>query len=99
MDIDRIAADSLVAAEVAAVVNAKPSISGRYPNLGPEVLVNAGIPLVDNVGEEIFDEARDGMRLRIDDGVIYRDDVEITRGERFDTETVAKAMADARDGI
>ncbi len=99
MDIDRIAADSLVAAGVAAVVNAKPSISGRYPNLGPEVLVNAGIPLVDNVGEEIFDEARDGMRLRIDGGVIYRDDVEIARGERFDPETVAKAMADARDGL
>src|SRR5699024_3344471 len=31
--------------------------------------------------------------------VIYRDDVEIARGERFDPETVAKAMADARDGL
>ncbi|HIV57066.1 MAG TPA: hypothetical protein H9902_03825 [Candidatus Stackebrandtia faecavium] len=99
MDIDRIAADSLVAAEVAAVVNAKPSISGRYPNLGPEVLVKAGIPLIDNVGEEIFDEARDGMRLRIDGGGVFRDDVEIARGEPFDADSVAKAMADARDGL
>jgi len=47
VDLDRVAADSLVAVGVAAVLNAKPSISGRYPNLGPEVLIQAGIPLVD----------------------------------------------------
>ena len=35
VDLDRVAADSLVAVGVAAVLNAKPSISGRYPNLGP----------------------------------------------------------------
>src|SRR3712207_9208165 len=39
VDIDRVAADSLVAVGVAAVLNAKPSISGRYPNLGPEVQI------------------------------------------------------------
>src|ERR687889_1546876 len=54
VDIDRVAADSLVAAGVAAVLNAKPSISGRYPNLGPEVLIQAGIPLIDDIGEELF---------------------------------------------
>src|SRR5919197_6466966 len=56
VDLDRVAADSLVATGVAAVLNAKPSISGRYPNLGPEVLIQAGIPLVDDLGEEIFNE-------------------------------------------
>src|SRR6185503_12931207 len=35
LDLDRATADALVAAEVAAVVNAAPSISGRFPNLGP----------------------------------------------------------------
>ena len=34
-DIDRVAAESLIAAGVAAVVNAGTSISGRYPNVGP----------------------------------------------------------------
>ena len=43
LDLDRITADALVEAEVAAVVNASPSISGRYPNLGPEVLVANGV--------------------------------------------------------
>src|SRR3954452_1211618 len=51
VDIDRVAADSLVAVGVAAVLNVKPSISGRYPNLGPEVLIQAGIVLVDDLGE------------------------------------------------
>src|SRR5206468_2403229 len=49
LDLDRITADALVDAEIAAVVNASPSVSGRYPNLGPEVLLinGVGIPDVD----------------------------------------------------
>ena len=46
-DLDRVAAEGLVAAGVAAVVNASASISGRYPNLGPLILIEAGIPLLD----------------------------------------------------
>src|SRR3954462_12655624 len=49
VDLDRATADALVAAGVAAVVNASPSISGRFPNLGPEALIDAGIVLVDDV--------------------------------------------------
>ena len=49
-DLDRVAAEGLVEAGVAAVVNASASISGRYPNLGPLILVEAGIPLIDHVG-------------------------------------------------
>ena len=55
VDLDRVAADSLVAVGVAAVLNAKPSVSGRYPNLGPEVLIAAGIPLLDDLGEGVFE--------------------------------------------
>ena len=40
-------AEALVACRVAAVINVAPSISGRYPNLGPEILVGAGVPLLD----------------------------------------------------
>src|SRR4051794_38100023 len=51
-DIDRVSADALVGCRVAAVVNVSASISGRYPNLGPEILISAGIPLVDGVGKD-----------------------------------------------
>ena len=54
VDVDRVSADSLVACKVAAVVNVAASTSGRYPNLGPGILVDAGIPLVDGVGKEVF---------------------------------------------
>src|SRR3954452_10073672 len=58
VDIDRVAADSLVAVGVAAVLNAKPSISGRYPNLGPRVLIQAGMPLVDDLGDVVVEQIR-----------------------------------------
>lgn len=99
VDIDRVAADSLVAARVGAVINAKPSISGRYPNLGPQVLVDAGIPVIDDVGEDIFDAVRDGAKLRVDGGVVYNGVAEVARGRRLDAEAVEIAMADAREGL
>src|ERR1700761_7094719 len=49
-DLDRVSADELIACRVAAVVNAAKSITGRDPNLGPRLLLDAGIPLVDDVG-------------------------------------------------
>ena len=53
-------------AEPAAVVNAAPSISGRYPNLGPEILVDAGIPLLDNVGADVMHTVHEGQQVRLD---------------------------------
>src|SRR3954469_21036758 len=70
VDLDRIAADSLVAVGVAAVLNAKPSISGRYPNLGPEVLIQAGITLIDDLGEELFDRIREGDLISIESDTV-----------------------------
>jgi uncharacterized membrane-anchored protein len=99
IDIDRVAADSLVAAGVSAVLNAKPSISGRYPNLGPEVLVQAGIPLVDDLGESLFERLRDGDAVRLEGDKLFRGEEPIAEGCRQDAETVAIAMADAREGL
>src|SRR3982750_2945453 len=73
VDLDRVAADSLVAAGVAAVLNAKPSVSGRYPNLGPEVLIKAGIPLLDDLGDEMFDRLREGDVVRVEDEAVLVD--------------------------
>jgi uncharacterized membrane-anchored protein len=99
VDLDRLAADSLVAVGAAAVLNAKPSISGRYPNLGPEVLLQAGIPLVDDLGEGVFDRVREGDTVRVDDNTVFLGDEPIAYGIRQDRESVAKDMADAREGL
>jgi uncharacterized membrane-anchored protein len=99
VDLDRVAADSLVAAGVAAVLNAKPSVSGRYPNLGPEVLIQAGIPLVDDLGEELFDRLREGDVVRIEGEAVFLGSEKVASGRLHDAESVAAAMADAREGL
>ncbi|GIJ22826.1 putative cytokinetic ring protein SteA [Micromonospora lutea] len=99
VDLDRVAADSLVAVGVGAVLNAKPSVSGRYPNLGPEVLISAGIPLLDDLGEGIFERIREGDTVRIEGNTVYLDDDPVAHGSLQDAESVAKAMTDAREGL
>jgi uncharacterized membrane-anchored protein len=99
VDLDRIAADSLVAAGVSAVLNVKPSISGRYPNLGPEVLVEAGIPLVDDLGDELFDRLREGETVRVEGGTVYRGEDILGQGRRQDAESIGSLMVDAREGL
>ncbi|MFG1872228.1 putative cytokinetic ring protein SteA [Micromonospora arborensis] len=99
VDLDRVAADSLVAVGVAAVLNAKPSVSGRYPNLGPEVLIAAGIPLLDDLGEGVFEQVREGDLVRIEGNTVFAGDEPVAHGSLQDAESVAKAMADAREGL
>lgn len=99
IDLDRATADALVAAEVAAVVNASPSISGRFPNLGPEVLVAAGITLVDSVGGEVLHAVKDGSKLRLLDGVLYLGELRIGEGVEQDADSVADALVEARSGL
>jgi uncharacterized membrane-anchored protein len=98
-DLDRVAADSLVAAKVAAVINAQPSISGRYPNLGPEVLANAGIPLLDNVGGEVFAAVKEGTKVRIDGDTVFVSDQAVATGTEQDAASIAALMDEAKAGL
>jgi uncharacterized membrane-anchored protein len=98
-DIDRVAAEGLIAAGVAAVVNADESISGRYPNQGPIRIVDAGIPLVDHAGRDLLDRIREGDVVRVVDGAILRGDEEIGRGHVLTAEAITTAMEDARSSI
>ncbi len=98
-DLDRVAADGLVGARVMAVVNAKPSVTGRYPNQGPLRLLAAGIPLVDEVGSELLDELEDGEVLTVDGDRILRGDDEIAVGRRRTVEDLEAVIAEARRTI
>lgn len=98
-DLDRATAEALVTARVAAVVNASPSISGRYPTLGPEVLVDAGITLLDGVGAEIMTLARDGSRLRLHEGSVYAGEIRLGSGTVQGPVSVAAAMDEAKAGL
>ena len=98
-DIDRVAAEALIAARPSAVLNAAASISGTYPNLGPEIIVSAGIPLVDEVGTELFEIAREGEQVRLEGNVLLRGEVPLAAGRLLDTEKVVTAMEEARLGL
>src|SRR5699024_11066943 len=97
-DLDRVSAEALVACRPAAVVNAAPSISGRYPNLGPEILVAAGIPLLDSAGPEVM-AIKDGTELVLDEGSVRSEEVTLATATLLDNETVQDAMTQARLGL
>src|SRR3954467_139124 len=99
VDIDRVSAEALVGCGVAAVVNVSPSISGRYPNLGPGILMAAGIPLVDDVGNDVMSRLREGDTVRLDVETLYRGRDVIAKGIEQTPETVELAMDEARLGL
>jgi uncharacterized membrane-anchored protein len=100
VDIDRVSADALVGCKVAAVVNAAPSISGRYPNLGPEILLAAGIPLLDDVGREVFSRLKEGTPVRLEGTQLLDEEgTVLAEGIAQDDATVAAAMAEAKAGL
>src|ERR671919_1183486 len=95
-DLDRVAAEALVVRGAAAVVNASPSITGRYPNLGPLILVRAGIPLVDGVGPLVMRKVKEGTGLRVRDDRIVADGQLVGVGVRQTEQSVIRAMDEAR---
>ena len=99
VDLDRVAAEALVAAKPAAVVNAQPSISGRYPNLGPEVIVSNGIALLDNVGGEIFAAVKEGTKIRLDGDLVFVGEMPVAKGTAQDERTVDALMVEAKSGL
>ncbi|MFI5046711.1 MAG: putative cytokinetic ring protein SteA [Acidimicrobiia bacterium] len=98
-DLDRVAADGLIEAGVAAVVNAGSSISGRYPNAGPIRVVEAGIPLIDEAGPDLFADVSEGDRVRIVDGTISRGTAIVASGVRLRAPEIETAMEEARSSI
>ena len=99
VDLDRATADALVAAEVGGVVNASPCISGRYPTLGPEILVGAGIPVLDGVGSEVFGALRDGAKVRLDGDLLYAGEDAVAEGRHQTLESVSVQLLEAKAGL
>jgi uncharacterized membrane-anchored protein len=99
-DLDSNDADALLDRGVAAVVNASPFISGRYPNLGPELLAKAGVLLVDDAGPEVLKAVKDGSPARVaDDGTVYVGDRAVATGRPLGLDDVRTQMDAAREGL
>ncbi len=83
-NIDRIAAEDLVASGVRVVLNNEPSSDDKYPNRGPLIMVEAGIRLIDFPDADLFEALVEGERIELDGPIIRRDGAIVTEGvEQF----------------
>jgi uncharacterized membrane-anchored protein len=90
-NLDRIAAEELIACGVRAAINASPSSDCSYPNTGPLALVRAGVPLID-AGPELFELLADGDRLEIEEGRISVEGALIAEGRPLPEDQLARDL-------
>lgn len=98
-DLDGPAAQALIRRRVAAVVNAECSISGRYPNLGPHLLLKSGIYVLDNVGPQVMDQLTDGSPVQIIGDSLFQNGTLIAQGEPLQQELVEHRMEQAKSNL
>jgi uncharacterized membrane-anchored protein len=92
IDIDEVAANSLVEGKIKLVINAAQSISGRYPNKGPGILVENNILIIDNIGEEVFHDLQEGQIIEVVDNKIYRSGQLLCEAEVLDKNKVEEKI-------
>jgi uncharacterized membrane-anchored protein len=95
-DLDRVAAETLVEARPAAVVNAAASMSGRYPNVGPLLVAAAGIPLLDGVGAHVLDLVDEGRRVRVEGDEVWVEGAVIGKGTRQTLQSLEEAYESSK---
>lgn len=96
LDLDRLAAEGLIKAKAAAVINASRSISGRYPNMGPLLLVAANIPLIDDAGPDLMAAIEEGQPLTVAGDQVQCDGRVIAKGTRHSIESLEEQIEAAK---
>jgi uncharacterized membrane-anchored protein len=100
VNVDRIAAEELIACGVSAVVNASPSSDGKYPNMGPLMLARAGIRLVDAPEAKPFELLRDGQPVTVtSEGAVEVAGKEVLRGTLLTVPELERELAAQRERI
>jgi uncharacterized membrane-anchored protein len=98
-DLDRVSAEDLIAAGVRAVLNCSPSSTGAYPNMGPLLLVQAGVHLVDLPDDQLFEALRDGEQITLRGADVLRGTTVLGHGTVQEPEAVRAATDDRRREI
>ena len=99
VNIDRIAAEELIATGVCAVVNASESSDGRYPNAGPLLLVRAGVVLIDAVDADPFELFDDGTPVTIAGAAVSAAGRETLRGRVLGVDELERRLAEQRERV
>ena len=98
-DLDQVAADSLVQAKVKLVINASPSITGRYPNPGPSKLLEEGINILDNIGKDFFNKIHEGDFIEIKGNQVFRGTELVGEGEFLELNSVKLRLKEIRRNL
>ena len=93
-DLDRESAAALVEAAPIAVLNAQPSLTGRTAALGPRLILDAGIALVDDLGQDIM-SLREGQEVAVTGGKVLVDGGVIATGRTVSAEDLDVEVADS----
>jgi uncharacterized membrane-anchored protein len=99
VNVDRIAAEELIATGVRAVLNAAPSTDGRYPNAGPLLLARAGIELIDATAADPFELLDEGQEVEIAAGVVSVGGEEVLRGTVLEAVELEALLAKQRERV
>ncbi|MBE6082068.1 putative cytokinetic ring protein SteA [Sporanaerobacter sp. PP17-6a] len=91
-DLDEIAATSLVEKKVKCVINLDETISGKYPNQGPSILLKAGIPIFETDNEKLFDLVNEGDTIEVNEDHITRNDEVISSCHLLDAEDIKREL-------
>ena len=98
-DLDRLAAEDLVASEVVAVVNVAPFSTGRYPNTGPLLLARTGVRLIEVPAAPLFEELRDGDVIELGGGEVRLDGSVLAAGQELTVAMLEERLNEQRDRI
>jgi uncharacterized membrane-anchored protein len=99
LNVDRIAAEELIATGVRAVVNASESTDGRYPNAGPLLLARAGVLLVDVTDADPFELLREGETVTVAGGSVRLGEREVLRGAALDAAELERRFEHQRERV
>ncbi len=99
VDMDRVSAEALLATGVEVVVNAAPSISGAYPNVGPLLLTRGGVTLIDAVGPGVFERIREGDTIEVVGDDVLKDGEVCATGTRLSVAEVERRMEEAKANL
>jgi uncharacterized membrane-anchored protein len=98
-DLDRVSAEELVEAGVPVVVNVAPSLSDRYPNPGPLLLVRSGVRLIDAPGADLFETVDEGDLVTVRGASLFRNGHRLASGHILTEEELARALAEQRGRV
>lgn len=97
-DLDEVAAISLVEKKVKCIINVNKTISGRYPNQGPSVLLEANIPIFEG-DEELFEIFEEGDIIEIVEEDVLREGVKVGKCKLLDGDKIEKLLNIGYDNL